>query len=296
MAWFERMNEALDYIEDHLLTYVDMTEVAKITCCSISSFQRMFSAATDVSLSEYIRRRKLTLAAFELQHSSMKIVDLALKYGYDSPEAFTRAFNIIHGKTPSAAREQGVTLTAYPRISFLLTVRGAVAMNYRIESKEAFVIYGIEEMFSMENGENLRVIPQFWQAAHQDGRIDKLIQSTNMLSEAPNKLCLVNAIFDYRSVEEEQTFPYMLFAYKTNRSDTQGYREVTVSAGTWAIFRTENHTMEKTDEAIQDLIKRVYTEWLPTADYEKIDGCDMELYYNCGSACWSEIWIRVRSK
>ncbi|MGZ9586474.1 AraC family transcriptional regulator [Paenibacillus marinisediminis] len=296
MTWFERMNKALDYIEDNLCADIDMTQAARIACCSNSNFQRVFSIVADVSISEYIRRRKMTLAAFELQNSNIKIVDLALKYGYDSPEAFTRAFNNIHGTTPSSARDNGVVLTAYPRISFLLTVRGAVPMNYRIESKEAFIVYGVESIMTADNGENFRSIPKLWQEAHSDGRIDKLIKSTNMLTEAPNNLCLVNAICDYRSVEGDNTFPYMLFAYKTSKSQAEGYKEVTVPAATWAIFRTENHIVEGTSNAIQSLIKRVYTEWLPTADYEKIDGYELELYYGCGSICWSEIWLRVKPK
>lgn len=296
MAWFERMNEALDYIEDHLLTTIDMAKVAQIACCSSSNFQRVFSVIADVSLSEYIRRRKLTLAAFELQHSSIKIVDLASKYGYESPEAFARAFNLIHGTTPSSARDEGVVLTAYPRISFLLTVRGAVPMNYRIESKEAFTVYGIEGIFTTNQGDNLISIPQFWQKAHQGGSIDKLVQSTGQFGETTTDLCLVNAICDYREVEGEHTFPYMLFAHKTDQSQTEGYEEVNVPASTWAIFRTENHTMEQTSGAIQGLIKRVYTEWLPTTDYEQHYGYEMELYYGSGSTCWTEFWIRVKAK
>jgi len=296
MTWFERMNKALDYIEDNLCEDIDMTKAASIAGCANSSFQRVFSIVADISLSEYIRRRKMTLAAFELQNSNVKIVDLSLKYGYDSPEAFSRAFHNIHGATPSSARDDGVVLTAYPRISFLLAVRGVVPVNYRIESKEAFTIYGIESIMTTGNGENLRSIPQFWQDALSDGRIGKLTKSTNMITEALSDLCLVNAICDYGSVEGDSTFPYMLFAYKTGKSLSDGYKEVTVPAATWAVFRTENHTMEGTSDAIQSLIKRVYTEWLPTADYEKIDGYEIEQYYGRGSACWSEAWFRVKPK
>jgi AraC family transcriptional regulator len=296
MTWVERMSKALDYIEDNLFTHIDMTQAAKIACCTSSNFQRIFSIVADISLSEYIRRRKMTLAAFELQNSNIKVIDLALKYGYDSPEAFSRAFNNIHGATPSSARNHGVILTAYPRISFLLTVRGVVPMNYRIESKEAFHVYGIEGIFTTENGENFISIPRFWQEAGNDGRIKKLTESTNMIQEVSNNLCLVNAICDYRQVEGDNKFPYMLFAFKTSKSQPEGYEEATVPAATWAIFRTENHTIAGTSAALQNVIKRVYTEWLPTADYEKVDGYELEMYYCSGSACWSELWIRVRAK
>lgn len=169
-------------------------------------------------------------------------------------------------------------------------------MNYRIESQEAFIVYGIESVLTTNQGENLSSVPQFWQDALMDGRIDKLTKSTNMLTESPNSLSLVHAICDYRSVEGDNRFPYMLFAYKTSKSQTKGYKEVTVPAATWAIFRTENHTLEGTSEALQGLIKRIYTEWLPTADYEKADGYELELYYGSGSVYWSEAWIRVKPK
>ncbi|WP_220084759.1 GyrI-like domain-containing protein [Paenibacillus dendritiformis] len=147
-----------------------------------------------------------------------------------------------------------------------------------------------------DNGENLRSTPQFWQDALSDGRIGKLTNSTNMITEAPSDLCLVNAICDYCSVEGDNTFTYMLFAYKTGKSQPDGYKEVTVPAATWAVLRTENHTMKGTSDAIQSLIKRVYTEWLPTADYEKIDGYELELYYGRGSTWWSEAWFRVNQR
>ena len=97
MTWFERMNNALDYIENNLDNDIDLNEIAQIACQSVSNFQRMFSIIADIPLSVYIRRRRLTLAALELQNTNIKIIDLALQYGYDSPEAFTRAFNVIHG-------------------------------------------------------------------------------------------------------------------------------------------------------------------------------------------------------
>ena len=165
MTWFERMNNALDYIENNLDNDIDLNEIAKIACQSVSNFQRMFSIIADIPLSVYIRRRRLTLAALELQNTNIKIIDLALKYGYDSPEAFTRAFNVIHGVAPSLAREKGIRLKAYPRIYFLLTVKGVIAMDYRLEKREAFKVYGLEDVYTFENIENEkgRSIPQVWQ-------------------------------------------------------------------------------------------------------------------------------------
>jgi len=121
----------------------------------------MFSIIADMTLSEYIRRRRLTLAAFELQTTGIKIIDLSLKYGYESSEAFTRAFNAIHGVSPSLARQKGTPLKAYPRISFYLTLKGDVPMDYRIEQKDAFTLYGIERIISTANGQNWHLVPEF---------------------------------------------------------------------------------------------------------------------------------------
>lgn len=129
MEWVEKMNRAIDYIEDHLEDRVDYEKVAQIACCSVFLFQRMFSFLTDVSLSEYIRRRRMSLAAIELKNSDIKVIDLALKYGYESPEAFTRAFQTFHGISPALARRYGVDLKDYNRISFQITIKGGISMG-----------------------------------------------------------------------------------------------------------------------------------------------------------------------
>ncbi|MCU6712108.1 AraC family transcriptional regulator [Paenibacillus sp. J5C_2022] len=144
------MNKAVDYIEEHLADKIDYGEAAKIVGCSMHHFQRIFPYMANVSLSEYVRRRRLTLAAYELQNSGVKVIDLALKYGYDSPEAFARAFQKLHGTTPSAARSSGVRLQAYSPITFQITVRGVEGMNYRIEQLDQFSVVGIQERVLME--------------------------------------------------------------------------------------------------------------------------------------------------
>jgi AraC family transcriptional regulator len=261
----------------------------------VSALQRVFSIVTDIPLSEYIRRRRLTLAAFELQHSSVKIIDLALKYGYESPEAFARAFNSVHGTNPSSARDKGVQLKAYPRITFLLTVKGDTPMDYRIENKAAFQVYGLEGIFSTADGENLKAIPKFWIETMNDGRFAKLIESTHAAQHDENGLGLINAICDYRKVQSDQ-FPYMICAFKTAQSDVDGFVEATVPASTWAVFKTEKHTEEQTSSVLQSVIKRIYTDWLPTAAYDKVDGYELELYYGEKDQCWCEAWVRVIPK
>lgn len=297
MGWLDRMNRMLDYIEANLSGEIDAEEIGRIACCSTATAQRMFSYVAELPLSEYVRRRRLTQAAFELQNSGIKVVDLALRYGYESPEAFARAFQAIHGVTPTSARRGGVMLKAYPRLSFLLTLKGVVPMNYRIETKEGFQVYGIEGIFTTENGKNLTDIPDFWTKCRDDGSLGRLDASSGGKG-LTGEMCAVNAICDYEE-REGANFPYMLCAFAAPGRDSTGYKVVDVPASTWAIFKSERlpaGELEKTSDLIQDLIKRVYTDWLPTAAYDKVDGCELELYYNDGKEFWTETWIRVVPK
>jgi AraC-type DNA-binding domain-containing proteins len=140
LNWYERINEAFDYIEEHLDSNIDLDKVANIMCQSTVSFQRTFSIFMNISIYEYIRRRRMTLAAIELQTNSIKVIDVALKYGYESPESFTRAFKEIHGISPSAARKKAFRLNLFPRITFLLTVKGDIEMDYEIDNKSEQIV------------------------------------------------------------------------------------------------------------------------------------------------------------
>lgn len=145
MNLLENMNHALAYLEEHLTGEIDYREAAKRALCSEYHFKRMFSFLAGLPLSEYVRRRRLTLAAFDLQSSQLKIIDIALNYGYSSPDAFTKAFQQFHGVLPSEARTAGPSLKSFPRMTFQLIIRGGNEMNYRIEEKEAFHIVGIKK-------------------------------------------------------------------------------------------------------------------------------------------------------
>lgn len=294
MEWLDNMNNAIDYIEKHLDEKIDYNKVAQAACCSVYHFQRMFSFITNVTLAEYVRRRRMTLAGFELQYNNIKIIDLALKYGYDSPEAFTRAFQLMHGVSPTSARKQGTKIKAYPRISFHITIKGDSEMKYRIEQKDAFEVYGIERIIDTKDGVNMTTIPEFWLEMLKNGEINKLGMSTG-IHEPVDGLCSVNAICGYREMEGT-TFPYMLCAMKTEKSITDGYEVIKVPAATWAIFQNEPHSIEETSHAIQELNRRIYTDWLPTANFDKLDGYELEMYYQAFDKYYEETWIRVAPK
>ena len=233
----------------------------------------------------------MTLAAFDLQNTNDKVIDISLKYGYESPEAFTRVFKETHGVTPSNIRKHDLSLKAFPRISFLLTIKGDTPMDYRIEKKEAFSIYGIEGIFTTDDGKHLKDLPMFWYECRKDKRFYDLLESTT-----EGSLSRIHGICDYRKTEGN-TFPYMLFTHYNEKCDTSGFTKIDVPAATWAIFKSEEHTIEQTSSMVQNLIKQVYTEWLPTASYKKIDGYELELYFVSGiDKYYVETWIRVEPK
>lgn len=296
MDWLARMNRAMDYIEMNLSEEIELAEVARKACCSSYQFQRMFSFITNVTLAEYIRRRRLTLAALELQNSdATKVIDIALKYGYESPVSFARAFQLLHGVTPAVARQDGIALKAFPRLSFLISIKGAEAMNYRIETKEAFQVFGIEGVFHTNgDGEAPNTPALLWQQCHANGEVKRLAANAGELpSFVSQDLYKVHAVCSYRKTGNE-TFPYMLCAFKSESSKTDGYSTITIPAHTWAIFHSDPFTWDKFDETIETLYRRFFSEWLPTAGYEQVDGLDFEIYGGAAGLSYVELWFAVR--
>lgn len=296
MDWLDRMNNAMDYIEDNLLGEVDYELLAKKAQCSNYHFQKMFSFITDVTISEYIRRRRLTLAAFDLQKSNMKVIDCAMKYGYDSPVSFTRAFQNCHGIVPSRVKEEGVSLKAFPRITFQLTLKGEVEMNYRIETVKPFKAHGVEFIAKNTSDENFISIPEFWDKNYANGTVKRLEQI--VLNNPIKNLSKVNALMCYETTSED-TFPYMigLVDFSGDSVVPSDLKTIDIKAYTWAIFRTENHGPNETVAKIQELWNRIFPEWFPNSGYEHAEGPDMELFYTLdNNLYYSEVWIPVVKK
>ena len=138
MNWIERLNTAINYMEENMAGELNFSKIAKVADCSTYHFQRMFIYMTDIPLSEYIRRRQMTLAVADLKKDGAKVIDVALKYGYDSPSGFNRAFQSVHGIAPSLVKHDGVAVKSYPPISFQISIKGVDGLNYRIEKKRLF--------------------------------------------------------------------------------------------------------------------------------------------------------------
>lgn len=282
MDWIDNWNKALQYIEEHLTEEIHMEKAAKIACCSTYHFQRMFGYMAGVPLGEYVRRRRMTLAAVEIQSGEDKIIDIALKYGYSSPTAFNRAFQSVHGIAPSAAREDHVSMKSYLPISFKIMIKGAVEMDYRIEKKESFRIVGVSQPLHKEVEKNFEVVPGMWQKAAQDGTLGKL---AGMMNGQPMGLLGVSAC------DEKEEWQY--FIAVTSSSPLEGeLKEYHVPGATWAIFYGEG-----TNISIQELEKQIVTEWLPSSGYEYGNAPDIEVYLSPDPEnAKFEVWIPVVKK
>lgn len=221
MDWIARLNMTIKHIEEHLAEEIDLHKLAEIACCSSYHYQRMFTYMAGIPLSEYIRRRRMTLAVADLQ-SGDKIIDVALKYGYASPTAFNRAFQSVHGIAPSFVKNSGVSLKSFSPISFTITIKGAEEMEYRIEKKDAFRIVGVSQQLSQNIEENFQVIPTMWQQAVMNGMIPKLLE---IMNSHPMGVLGVSACGD-----DEQWYYYI--AVSSSAPLSEGLEEYIVPAST----------------------------------------------------------------
>ena len=278
MEWIDRLNDAISYIEGHLTDSIDTDQLGRIACCSAYHFQRMFSYMAGIPLSEYIRRRKMSLAAVDLQERNIKIIEVAGKYGYSSPTAFNRAFQSVHGIAPSAVWNEGASIKSFPAITFKITVKGAEEMNYRIESREAFRIVGVSVPLHKDIEENFTVIPSKWAEVSMNGTLQKLI---GLMDTPPMGVLGISLCND------EEAWKYYISV--SSSKDADGLEEYTVPAATWAIFSGTG-----TNQSIQELERRIVTEWLPTSGYEYGSAPDIEVYLNPDPQnAQYEVWIPV---
>ncbi len=281
MDWLKRINRALDYIENNLDNEIDYTKVSQEACCSEYHFSRMFSSITEISLSEYIRRRRLTLAAFEIQKSDIRIIDVAVKYCYDSADSFSRAFQKVHGINPSSARDKGVQLKAFPRISFQISIKGETEMEYRIENLE-FELRIIGKKKTVETRRAFETVPTLWKEAAKDGFVQTLI---DMSWENPkcNLESLLGVCGKQANINEEE-FDYFM-GVRYDGEVKEGMEVLVIPPSTWAVFPNT-----------ADAWKRLYTEWIPTSGYELANLPCIECFYAPDHNPKDELWVPVIQK
>lgn len=286
MDWLDQVNGAMDYIEDNLTGEIRYEELARRMACSTFHFQRMFPYLTGIPLSEYIRRRRLSMAAEELQRGG-RVLDVALRCGYESPESFSRAFRRLHGISPSEVKD-GVAVKCYPRLSFQISIKGETALNFRIEEKGPFTMHGVTAVIDKTDGNNFLTIPQFWQQCYADGTVARLLKELCGSEYG----CLHAGMYGF----QDSTFTYMIGALGDMPAPA-GCETLQAPAATWAIFRTEDHPDEKTVECIQTLTKRIFSEWFPSSGYQHENAPEFEMYHaNADGTFYSEVWIPVVKK
>jgi AraC family transcriptional regulator len=283
MEWLDAMNEAIEYLEDHITEKLDVDQVAKIALSSTFHFQRMYHMITGLTIAEYVRRRRLTLAAQDII-SGEKVIDVAYKYSYESPEAFTKAFGKMHGMSPSAARKSGANLKAYPKLSFHISIKGDKKMNYKIIEKESFNVVGRQRKISMAGGENFKQVPAFWHDCMADGSYEWISSEAGELG-----VSCISKDFD----KHKDEFIYMIGIREFKGTLPQGYSATEIPAMTWAVFES----VGALPEATHSLLRRIFTEWMPATGYQHACAPEMEVYpkgdlYSPDYKC--EIWIPVK--
>ena len=267
-------------MEGHLTEEISYDELARMACCSTYHFQRMFAYIAGIPLSEYIRRRRMSLAAVDLQSGEGKIIDIGMKYGYSSPTAFNRAFQSVHGIAPSIAQKGGTLIKSYPPISFKIAVKGGEELNYRTEEKASFRIIGVSQPLDKEIENNFMVVPQMWQKAATDGTLNKIIP---LMNQQPMGVLGVSVCND------KEEWKYFIAVSSSSEIDNS-LEEYVVPGCTWAIFSGTG-----TNRSIQELQQRVVTEWLPTSGYEFADAPDVEVYLNSDpDNAQYEVWLPIR--
>ncbi|MGW0505478.1 AraC family transcriptional regulator [Micromonospora sp. NPDC003241] len=281
----ERLNQAMEHIERHLDRPVDAGELARIAVTSEYHFRRLFSALAGVPLSEYVRRRRLTVAGAEVVAGERTLLDIAVRWGYGSAEAFARAFKAVHGVGPGEARRTGALLQAQPRMSFRLTVEGSSSMRYRIVQKESFRLVGLKARVPLvHEGMNPAIVAFVKSIAPATrDRIEALSDQ-----EPAGVVNVGDGLADSRAEGTELDYWYGVVTGADVPDDLDA---MPVPAGTWAVFETSGTV----PEAVQDLWRDVFTQWFPSNPYRSRPGPEISRTRISadGSRADAELWIPV---
>ena len=291
MDWIMGIQRALDYTEEHLTDEIDYEAAAKEAFSSAFHFQRVFSLLVGYTLGDYIRMRRLSLAADELRRTNGRVIDIAFKYGYDTPESFTRAFARFHGITPSEARRGG-SIKSFSRLSVKLILDGGNIMDYRIVKADAFKIVCKKKQVNKPQGDTATAdISAFWGEVSADGSMEKLCSYADF-----SKLHGVLGIC-FSGEMANGGFPYGIGAEWNGKPlEDNGFDIAEVPAHTFAVFQCKG----KMPDAFKDTYRKICTEFFPqSSTYEYGNGIELEVYpsadvQNPDYSC--EIWIAVNEK
>lgn len=281
MGWIEGISDAINYIEDNITEALTIENIAKQAFVSSFYFQKGFAMLCGFTVGEYIRQRRLTLAGSELVSTDGKIIDIALKYGYDSPDSFTKAFLRFHGVTPTAVRKDGAMLKSFAPLKIKFSLEGGFIMDYRIIEKEAFTVMGAAKVFKYDTAGT--EIPKFWTEHYQTGK-DKIV-------------CGMYGVCVDESMGSDE-FEYLIADnYTTSSEIPDGFVTKVIPKHSWAVFACKGAM----PTSLQNTNQKIFSEWLPNCkDYEIAAGYNIEMYTNVADYpkgnqdenYYSEIWIR----
>lgn len=267
----EGIQAAIDYIEENLTGEIDVHDVAARAYLSAFHFQRMFSAICGLPLGEYIRRRRLTQAAQELLCGS-KVIDAAMKYGYDSPDSFARAFRRFHGVLPSQATQPGIMLQSFAPMKINLNQEGGTMLEYKIVEKAAFTVVGYKKQFSNET--SYQEIPKWWEEMQS--------QQSTVMGQFGVCIDTDGKLFDYLIAD----------LYQPWQAVPENCVTESIPGGTWAVFPCTLGTLQETNT-------RMWRDWLPACkEYKLGGGYNLEFYYELNEAdppsSGVELWLPVQ--
>lgn len=296
MEWIAAMQQAITYMEEHLMEETNYEDVAKHVHISSYEFHRAFCFLTGMTANAYIRKRRLSLAGREIMETDTKIIDIALKYGYETPESFTKAFTRFHGIAPKFAREESAKLVLFNPLAIKLTVEGGRSMDYRITQTKEQKFLALVRTFRNEiiNDEENQEIPDFWEECHQKNLVEPIRSLRPEGKRDLYGLCSPTK-------EGESTFEYGIgilideetMDFDGDEMQKAGYRIWDVKPGTYVVF----DCIGKDGDCISDTWSRFYRELLPQMGYEAESETDYELYYEKGrNNLFCELWIPVRKK
>lgn len=282
----ERLNQAMDHLESHLDEPLDVAGLARIACVSEHHFRRLFSALAGMPLSEYVRRRRLTVAGAEVLSGQASLLAVAVRWGYGSNEAFARAFRAVHGVGPQEARRTGAVLRAQPRMSFRLVVEGSASMEYRIVAKEAFRLAGRKARVPLvHEGMNPHIV------AFIKGLEPETVRRIEALSDQEPR-GIVNVSDDLAGSRAEGTELDYWHGVVTGADVPADLDSLPVQAGEWAVF----HSAGPFPQALQHLWRDVFTQWFPSNPYESRPGPEISQVRVAadGRTADAQLWIPVR--
>jgi AraC family transcriptional regulator len=287
MDTLKQFNLAMQYIEAHLADDIDFQQVARLACCSEYHFRRVFSYLAGLSLPDYIRQRRLSQAVVDLQQGHLRVIDVAVKYGYGSADAFTRAFQSLHGVTPAQVKEGGVSVRTFSPITFQLSISGGVVMDYRLVEKPAFNIVGVHKRVPLiYRGVNPE-ISAMWESLSEED-IAALDALSNM---EPHGVLNATVTLDDMRTEGDVIDNYIGVA--TTAQVPEHWARLEVAPSTWVVFTSKGAF----PEALQTLWGRIYAEWMVSSGWELNHGPSLVLTvsedfddpeFHC------EIWVPIK--